>query len=92
MAHYQRTASTMTSVGKQKPAKVERAGAEERRWRDLISAVSLLGGGHSERNSAHVPGVWLQAHHLEEEYYERFFRGGLTDAHRSHDHAWHTAE
>jgi hypothetical protein len=37
----------------------------------------------------HVPGVWLQAHHLEEEYYDRFFRGGLTDAHRSHDHNWH---
>src|SRR6266508_3020193 len=42
----------MTSGGKRKPAKVERAGAEERRWRDLISAVSLLGGCHSERNSA----------------------------------------
>ncbi len=39
----------------------------------------------------HVPGVWLQAHHLEEEYYDRFFRGGLTDAHRSHDHDWHPA-
>jgi hypothetical protein len=38
----------------------------------------------------HVPGVWLQAHHLEEEYYERFFRDGLTDAHRSHHRAWHT--
>ncbi len=38
----------------------------------------------------HVPGVWLQTHHLEEEYYERFFRDGLTDAHRSHHWAWHT--
>jgi hypothetical protein len=37
----------------------------------------------------HVPGVWLQAHHVEEPYYERFFRDGLTDAHRSHDQAWH---
>jgi hypothetical protein len=36
--------------------------------------------------------VWLQAHHVEEEYYEHFFRGGLTDAHRSHEHAWHTEE
>ncbi|HEY2224102.1 hypothetical protein [Actinomycetospora sp.] len=38
----------------------------------------------------HVPGVWLQAHHVEEGYYERFFRGGLTDAHRHHDQDWHT--
>jgi hypothetical protein len=37
----------------------------------------------------HVPGVWLQAHHVEEEYYERFFQHGLTDAHRGHDDAWH---
>jgi hypothetical protein len=37
----------------------------------------------------HVPGVWLQAHHVELDYYERFFREGLTDVHRSHDSAWH---
>jgi hypothetical protein len=24
----------------------------------------------------HVPGVWLQAHHVEQPYYERFFRNG----------------
>lgn len=38
----------------------------------------------------HVPGVWLQAHHVEDAYYDRFFRHGLTDAHRSHDREWHT--
>jgi hypothetical protein len=37
----------------------------------------------------HVPGVWMQAHHVEEEYYERFFQHGLSDAHRGHDSAWH---
>jgi hypothetical protein len=37
----------------------------------------------------HAPGVWLQAHHVEESYYERFFRDGLTDAHRRHDQVWH---
>ena len=31
----------------------------------------------------HVPGVWLQAHHVEQEYYERYFRHGLTEAHRA---------
>jgi hypothetical protein len=37
----------------------------------------------------HVPGIWMQAHHVEEPYYDKFFRGGLTDAHRGHDQAWH---
>ena len=37
----------------------------------------------------HVPGVWLQAHHVEDAYYERFFRNGLTAAHRGHDQTWH---
>jgi hypothetical protein len=26
---------------------------------------------------------------VDEPYYERFRRGGLTDAHRAHDHRWH---
>jgi hypothetical protein len=42
---------------------------------------------HSE--AIHVPGVWLQAHHVDQLYYERFFRDGLTDAHRTHDQRWH---
>jgi hypothetical protein len=37
----------------------------------------------------HAPGIWLQVHHVEREYYDRFFRNGLTDAHRSHDRDWH---
>jgi hypothetical protein len=37
----------------------------------------------------HVPGVWLQVHHVEQPYYERFFRNGLTKAHLSHDRSWH---
>ena len=36
-----------------------------------------------------VPGVWLQVHHLENEYYDRFFRHGMIDAHRDHDANWH---
>jgi hypothetical protein len=35
-----------------------------------------------------VPGVWLQVHKLELEYYDRFFRNGLTQAHREHDRDW----
>ncbi|MGA1797183.1 hypothetical protein VH567_00210 [Sphingomonas sp. 4RDLI-65] len=39
-------------------------------------------------DTIHVPGVWLQVHKLELDYYERFFRNGLTDAHRDHDRNW----
>lgn len=42
-------------------------------------------------DAIHVPGAWLQVHHVEEGYYEKFFRAGLTDAHRAHDAAWHGA-
>ena len=37
----------------------------------------------------HAPGIWLQVHHVEQEYYDAYFRHGLTEAHRDHDHAWH---
>ncbi|GAA0914677.1 hypothetical protein Vau01_044560 [Virgisporangium aurantiacum] len=37
----------------------------------------------------HVPGVWLQAHHVDEPYYRRYFQDGLTEAHLSHDRLWH---
>ncbi|MGZ8310799.1 MAG: hypothetical protein ACXWUR_01935 [Allosphingosinicella sp.] len=37
----------------------------------------------------HAPGIWLQVHHVEKEYYERFFRNGMTDLHRAHDDDWH---
>jgi hypothetical protein len=40
----------------------------------------------------HVPGVWLQSHHVEHAYYDRFFQNGLTDAHRSHDEVWHSGD
>ncbi|MEV0413496.1 hypothetical protein AB0I68_22500 [Streptomyces sp. NPDC050448] len=40
-------------------------------------------------DTIHVPGVWLQAHHVETGYYQRFFRDGLTEAHDMHDRRWH---
>ena len=39
-------------------------------------------------DAIHVPGVWLQVHHVEIDYYERFFRNGLTDTHRNHHRDW----
>jgi hypothetical protein len=40
-------------------------------------------------DTIHVPGVWLQAHHVEGDYYRKFFRHGLTEAHELHDKRWH---
>ena len=40
-------------------------------------------------DTIHVPGVWLQTHHVENAYYEKYFRSGLTDAHQLHDERWH---
>ncbi|SDI57494.1 hypothetical protein [Nonomuraea jiangxiensis] len=40
-------------------------------------------------DAIHVPGIWLQTHHVESEYYERFFTNGTTDAHARHAARWH---
>jgi hypothetical protein len=37
----------------------------------------------------HVPGIWIQIHHVEEAYYDRFFKNGLTPVHRDHQREWH---
>jgi hypothetical protein len=40
-------------------------------------------------DAIYAPGVWLQVHHVEAAYYERFFQHGLDAAHRGHDANWH---
>jgi hypothetical protein len=40
-------------------------------------------------DAIHVPGVWLQVHHVETKYYEQFFQNGLTRPHMDHDSLWH---
>jgi hypothetical protein len=40
-------------------------------------------------DAIHVPGVWIQVHHPDIAYYDRFFRDGVTDVHRHHDDDWH---
>ena len=58
--------------------------------RDICTYVHETHGRFPAHVEAiHAPGVWLQAHHVEQPYYERFFRNGLTDAHLSHDRTWH---
>ncbi|MGQ4387115.1 hypothetical protein [Streptomyces sp. SAS_270] len=39
-------------------------------------------------DAIHVPGIWLQAHHVEDEYYDRFFLNGRTGAQRRHAELW----
>lgn len=40
-------------------------------------------------DATEAPGIWLQTHHIEEEYYDRFFKNGKTDAHAAHESRWH---
>jgi len=40
-------------------------------------------------DAIHVPGVWMQVHHPDIEYYDRYFKNALTRAHRSHGDLWH---
>jgi hypothetical protein len=54
--NYQRTATTITSGGKRKPAKADRAAGAGRGRQDLMLGVLLFGCGHSQRNSA-LPGL-----------------------------------
>jgi hypothetical protein len=42
-------------------------------------------------DAIHAPGIWLQVHHVEQEYYDKFFNNGLTQTHRDHDRLWHPA-
>jgi hypothetical protein len=39
-------------------------------------------------NTFHVPGVWLQIHHVELEYYEKFFHPALYDWQSKHEQIW----
>jgi hypothetical protein len=58
--------------------------------RDICEYILKTHGRFPAHTDAiHVPGVWIQVHHPEIPYYERFFRNGVTEAHRSHDRHWH---
>jgi hypothetical protein len=58
--------------------------------RDICEYVySTHGRFPAHTDAIHVPGIWLQVHHPEIEYYDRFFRHGLASTHREHDQNWH---
>lgn len=40
-------------------------------------------------DAMYVPGVWLQAHHLDLEYYDALFRDGYSESHALHQELWH---
>jgi hypothetical protein len=42
-------------------------------------------------DAMHVPGIWLQAHHIDTKYYDYLFRDGYTEVQREHAERWHTA-
>ena len=39
----------------------------------------------------YVPGIWLQAHHLDLDYYDTLFREGYSESHGQHQALWHGA-
>ncbi len=39
-----------------------------------------------------VPGVWVQAHHLDLDYYDEFYQGGYSETQAHHQHLWHGEE
>jgi len=41
-------------------------------------------------DAIHVPGIWVQAHHLDLEYYDKLFRHGYSETQRRHQELWHS--
>ena len=41
-------------------------------------------------DAIYVPGVWLQAHHLDLQYYDTLFENGYTETQREHQQRWHS--
>ncbi len=40
-------------------------------------------------DAIYVPGIWLQAHHIDRDYYDHLFRNGYSESHQRHDELWH---
>jgi len=40
-------------------------------------------------NAIDAAGVWIQVHHVDPDFYDEFFRDGLSPTQRGHDAAWH---
>ena len=42
-------------------------------------------------DAIYAPGVWLQAHHLDLNYYDTLFNNGYTETQRDHQRLWHAS-
>jgi hypothetical protein len=40
-------------------------------------------------DAMYVPGIWAQAHHVDVDYYDKFYRHGCSETQRSHQRLWH---
>ncbi|HVQ08610.1 MAG TPA: hypothetical protein VMS43_09260 [Allosphingosinicella sp.] len=57
--------------------------------RDICTYIYKTHGRFPAHTDAiHVPGIWLQVHNVELEYYDRFFSKGVTQPQRDHDRNW----
>lgn len=43
-------------------------------------------------DAIYVPGIWLQAHHIDTDYYDKLFPRGYSESHDQHDARWHDDE
>lgn len=43
-------------------------------------------------DAMYVPGVWVQAHHLDLAYYDKLFQNGYTETQAQHQARWHAGE
>jgi hypothetical protein len=41
-------------------------------------------------DAIHVPGIWVQAHHLDLDYYDKLFRHGYSETQQRHQELWHS--
>jgi hypothetical protein len=53
--------------------------------------IEMHGRFPAHVDAMYVPGVWLQAHHLDLAYYDQLFREGYTETQARHQERWHGA-
>ena len=76
-------AEYMTEVPRYRPEAVECT-------KDVCNYIyNTHGRFPAHANAMHVPGIWLQAHHLDLEYYDFLFRDGYSETQRHHERLWH---
>jgi hypothetical protein len=40
----------------------------------------------------YVPGIWVQAHHLDLKYYDSLYKNGYSESQAEHQRIWHPGE